>query len=160
MANDLLTEQFSACYDDDGWFVSLRNALAGLTAEQAAWKPDGADNSIWEEVNHIYFWNDRWLQRYRGELNEAQDVENKTTFLSGETDWKKTLEKLYAAMEEWRVNLIEISDEKLASAVNDDYQAPWSSPLGHQNIHNAYHIGQIVLLRKLQGSWDSSKGVS
>ena len=27
-------------------------------------------------------------------------------------------------------------------------------------FHIAYHTGQIVLLRKLQGSWDSSKGVS
>ena len=40
------------------------------------------------------------------------------------------------------------------------YQAPWFSPLAQQNIHNAYHIGQIVLLRKLQGSWDRTKGVS
>jgi hypothetical protein len=40
------------------------------------------------------------------------------------------------------------------------YDSPWWSPLAQQNIHNAYHIGQIVLLRKLQGAWDSSKGVS
>jgi len=28
------------------------------------------------------------------------------------------------------------------------------------NTHNAHHGGQIVLLRKLQGSWDSKGGVS
>jgi hypothetical protein len=28
------------------------------------------------------------------------------------------------------------------------------------NAHNASHGGQIVLIRKLQNSWDSSKGVS
>ena len=28
------------------------------------------------------------------------------------------------------------------------------------NAHNAYHAGQILLLRKLQGSWDPEKGVS
>jgi hypothetical protein len=26
-------------------------------------------------------------------------------------------------------------------------------------MHNAYHIGQIVYIRKLQGSWDPEKGV-
>ena len=41
----------------------------------------------------------------------------------------------------------------------DDVNCIWET-LAHQNIHNAYHIGQIVLLRKLQGSWDSSQGVS
>ena len=61
----------------------LKTALDGVTAEQAAWKPAGADNSIWENVNHIIFWTERWLQRYRGELNEPQDVENKGTFKSG-----------------------------------------------------------------------------
>jgi hypothetical protein len=25
--------------------------------------------------------------------------------------------------------------------------------------HNAYHIGEIVMVRKEQGSWDPSKGV-
>ena len=160
MSKEVLIEQFTACYDEDNWFVAAKNAITGLTAEQAAWKPDGADNSIWEEVNHLIFWNERWLQRYRGELNEPQDVENKGTFRSGETDWQATCEKLYALMDEWRDKLNSITDEKLNSPVNDQYTAPWFSPLAHQNIHNAYHIGQIVLLRKLQGSWDPQKGVS
>lgn len=160
MSKDLLTEQFTACYDEDGWFVSLRKSLDGVTAEQAGWKPPELEHSIRETVDHIIFWNERWLQRYRRELNEPQDVENDDTFNSGETDWDRTLEKLWAVMDEWREKLSQISDEKLASHVNAEYQAPWTSPLGHQNIHNAYHIGQIVLLRKLQGSWDPSKGVS
>jgi uncharacterized damage-inducible protein DinB len=160
MSKDILIEQFTACYDEDNWFVSVKTALDGVTAERAAWRPEGADNTIWEEVNHLIFWNERWLQRYRGELNEPQDVENKGTFKSDETDWQKTLEQLWDVMDEWRDNLASITDEKLASPVNASYQVPWSSPLAQQNVHNAYHIGQIVLLRKMQGSWDRSKGVS
>ena len=159
-AKDILLEQHTACYDENEWFVAVKNAVAGLTAEQANWKPNGADNTIWEEVNHITFWNERWLQRYRGELNAPQDVENKGTFKSDEADWQATCEKLFAVMDEWREKLNEITDEKLNSQVNDQYTAPWYSPLAQQNIHNAYHTGQIVLLRKLQGSWDSAKGVS
>jgi uncharacterized damage-inducible protein DinB len=160
MSKDVLIEQFTACYDKNVWFVSLKTVLDGVTAEQAAWKPEGADNSIWETINHIIFWNERWLQRYRGELNEPQDVDNDTTFDSNETDWQATLDKLDAVMDEWRAKLEAITDEKLESPVNAERRAPWRSPLAHQNIHNAYHIGQILLLRKLQGSWDPSKGVS
>ena len=156
----VLLEQFTACYDENNWFVSLKSVLDGLTADQAAWKPANVENSIWESVNHIIFWNERWLQRYRGELNEPQDVENKGTFKSRETDWQATVAKLDAVMNEWRANLGVIDDQKLDSPVNAQYLAPWRSPLAQQNIHNAYHIGQIVLLRKLQGSWDSEKGVS
>jgi uncharacterized damage-inducible protein DinB len=157
---ELLIEQLTACYDEDAWFVSARTALDGVTAEQAAWKPEGVDNSIWENVNHLIFWNERWLQRYRGELNEPQDVENKGTFKSDETDWQATLNKLYSVIDEWRGKLADIDEDKLSTPVNAAYKEPWWKPLAHQNIHNAYHIGQILLLRKLQGAWDPSKGVS
>ncbi len=160
MNRDILLEQHTACYDENNWFVAVKNAIDGLTAEQAAWKPAGADNSIWEEVNHLIFWNERWLQRFRGELNEPQDVENTGTFKSDEHDWQATVDKLNDVMEEWRERLKTITDEKLLSPVNEQYKEPWWSPLAQQNIHNAYHTGQIVLLRKLQGSWDRSKGVS
>lgn len=159
-AKEVLAEQLTACYDENNWFVSLKSALESVTAEQVAWKPANVDNSIWETVNHLIFWNERWLQRYRGELNEPQDVENKGTFKSSETDWQATLEKLNAVMDEWRAKLETIDDEKLESPVNAQFQAPWRSPLAQQNIHNAYHIGQILLLRKLQGSWNREKGVS
>src|SRR4029079_10105667 len=160
MSKEILLEQFAACYDENGWFVALLNALEGVTADQAAWKPENVYNSIWENVNHLIFWNERWLQRYRGELNKPEDVENKGTFHSGETDWQAPLEKLDAVMAEWREKLRSIDEDKLASPVNSEYHAPWRSPLAHQNIHNAYHIGQIVLLRKLQGSWNPDHGVS
>src|SRR5580765_1363462 len=138
MNKDVLIEQFTACYDKNVWFVSLKTVLDGVTAEQAAWKPEGADNSIWETVNHIVFWNERWLQRYRGELNEPQDVENTGTFKSDESDWDAACQKLFAVMDEWREKLDAITDEKLNSPVNEQYQAPWRSPLAQQNVHNAY----------------------
>lgn len=160
MNKDILIEQYTACYDENNWFVSLKTVLEGVNAEQAAWKPDGVDNSIWNTVNHLVFWNERWLQRYRGELNEPQDIDNDTTFQSDESDWDATIQKLDAVMKEWREKLESIDDKKLESPVNAEYQKPWRSPLAQQNIHNAYHIGQILLLRKLQGSWDPNKGVS
>ncbi|MEP7075015.1 MAG: DinB family protein [Acidobacteriota bacterium] len=160
MSREVLLEQFTACYDENNWFVSLKSVLDGVTAEQAAWKPANVENSIWESVNHIIFWNERWLQRFRGELNEPQDVENESTFRSSETDWQATIAKMNSVMKEWRDKLGLIDDQKLDSPVNEQYQAPWRSPLAQQNIHNAYHIGQILLLRKLQGSWEADKGVS
>lgn len=157
---DVLLEQFTACYDHSNWFVSLKAVLEGVTAAEADWSPAGTGNSIRETVNHLIFWNERWLQRYRGELNEPQDVDNDTTFQSELKSWDATLVKLDAVMDEWRDKLGAMPDDKLDKPVNAQYGAPWSSPLAQQNIHNAYHIGQILLLSKLQGAWDPAKGVS
>jgi len=35
----------------------------------------------------------------------------------------------------------------------------WASIIDHINTHTAYHTGQILYVRKLQGIWDSNKGV-
>jgi uncharacterized damage-inducible protein DinB len=113
MSKDVLIEQFTACYDKNVWFVSLKTVLDGVTAEQAAWKPEGADNSIWETVNHLVFWNERWLQRYRGELNEPQDVDNDTTFRFQRDDWQRRSTNL---MRLWRsgVQARDITDQSLS----------------------------------------------
>jgi len=62
----ILLDQFTTCYDENGWFVALKNAIAGLNVEQAAWKPEGADNSIWGILSHLNFYNHAYLQRFRG----------------------------------------------------------------------------------------------
>ena len=48
MAKNILLDQHNACYDDNQWFVSLKTVLDGVTAEDADWRPDGADNTIRE----------------------------------------------------------------------------------------------------------------
>jgi hypothetical protein len=34
-----------------------------------------------------------------------------------------------------------------------------ASGIAHIGTHNAYHLGEIVYVRKLQGSWNPDKGV-
>jgi uncharacterized damage-inducible protein DinB len=160
MSKEVLLEQFKACYDENNWFVSLKSALEGVSAEQAVWKPANVDNSIWESVNHLAYWNERYLQIWRKEMTDPQDVENKSTFRSSESDWNAARENLYRVMNEWKSELESVSEEQLNGLITEKYRFPWYSALGHQNVHNAYHVGQILLLRKLQGSWDHEKGVS
>ena len=56
----LLIEQFTVTYEENGWFVALKNAIANLTAEQANWKPNGVEHSIRELLMHLNYWNERW----------------------------------------------------------------------------------------------------
>lgn len=162
---ELLLEQMHSCHDQSGWFVSLNNALLGLTAEQAAWKDGSTNNSIWQLVNHLIFWNENYLNRFRGTLDSDYTGDNDSTFEGEKTsgtdeEWKKTVEKLNLVFMEWENEVKNISQEKLDRPAKKNETEPWASYIAAVNTHTAYHTGQIVSLRKLQGSWNPKQGVN
>jgi len=160
---EVLLEQFTVCFDENGWFVALKNALKNLSAQDAGWKPENLDNSIREILAHLNFYNERYLRRFKGENLPASDLENSETFAGGEPSeaaWQAEIARFEALMREWRGLLETAAEEKLAQAVSAENQSPWWEVISNINTHNAHHGGQIVVLRKLQGSWDASKGVS
>jgi uncharacterized damage-inducible protein DinB len=161
---EILLKQFAAAYDKNGWFVALKNALNNLTAEQAAWKTENIDNSIWEILAHLNFYNRAYVERFKGIDYDYSTNDNNETFASAanpsEEAWKAEVENFEGIMTELR-DLIEGADEtKFDESVSATNKARWASLLSQVNLHNAHHGGQIVLIRKIQGSWDASKGVS
>jgi uncharacterized damage-inducible protein DinB len=161
---EILLEQFTAAYDKNGWFVALKNALPHLTAQQAAWKPENADNSIWEILAHLNYYNRAYVERFKGIDYQYPKSNNDETF-SGDEDiseetWHAEIESFEAIMNEWRELLEAAGNEKFFELVSPQGKSRWGSVITHINLHNAHHGGQIVVLRKLQGSWDASKGVS
>lgn len=59
------------CFGTEDWYPPLKDALTGLTAEEANWKPEGvAVNSIWETASHILFYKERLLAQLQGEKGE------------------------------------------------------------------------------------------
>ena len=161
---ETLLEQFTACYDENGWFVALKNAVKDLTAEQANWRTDNLDNSIWEVVRHLNFYNEAYLRRFEGIDYVYPTDDNTETFRSTDeatkAAWQTEIERFDSIMSEWRKLLKAASEDKFNEAVSATNKSLWSSLLAHVNVHNAHHGGQIVLLRKLQGSWDAKQGVS
>jgi len=161
-AKEILLEQLKATYDENYWFVCIKNSLADVTAEQARWKPAGTDNSIWETLSHLNYYNNAHLQRFKGIDYEYTKSENSETFSASENDadWQAKLNNFDAIMREWRELLTAADNAKFDSRVSATNDSEWKYVISDINLHNAHHGGQIVLLRKLQGSWDSTKGVS
>ena len=161
---DALLEQFDSCYDQNGWFVALKNAIQGITAEQAAWKPAGADNSIWQILSHLNYYNNAYLERFRGVDFEYDKPDNDATFEQDEAlseeSWRAEVDRFDKIMSEFRELLSNADDAKLSEVAPPAREYPWSVIVSNINAHNAHHGGQIVLMRKLQGSWDRGKGVS
>lgn len=148
---EILVSQLKACHDQDTWFVSLRSALQGLTEEQATSKKNGISNNIHEIVNHLIYYNLRYLNRLRGLPNAQGLGNNDETFTRNEQrSWQSSSEMLDQIMSEWVESLQEAEESTLEQ---------WASDITHLTIHTAYHIGQIVHIRKEQGSWNPSNGV-
>ena len=153
-AKELLIDQYNACYDDQNWFVPLTKAIEGLTAEQATWNDGSSNHSILQLVHHLIFWNERYLLRFKElPLPEVKKSDEDPTFEINVKDWDLTLKKLNEVFSELRDAFKNANEEKMESSPYKDRFDPWYSILENINIHNAYHIGQIVYVRKAQGSW-------
>jgi uncharacterized damage-inducible protein DinB len=157
---ETLLQQFSACYDENDWFVAVKNAIEGITPEQAAWKPADTQHSIRELATHLIHDNNACLQRFQGIKYTSPAENNDETFDLAGGSWEADLKRFEAIMTKWREVLENADNAKLDELAPHRNETNWGMEIANMNAHNAYHGGQIVLLRKLQGSWNPETGVS
>jgi hypothetical protein len=146
-----LLDQLRTTHDQQDWFVPVKQALEGVTAAQASWKPQGGDHSIGQLANHLLFWNSQNLAKFKHVTPAKFDGNNDETFTAfDQGKWDEVRTKLDQVLTEL---------EKLVNAADEKTLQSWAPTLGRIATHNAYHTGQIVILRKMQGAWDPAKGV-
>ena len=147
----VLLKQLRTTHDQADWFVPAKTAVDGLTAEQASWSPGKGNHSVGQLAYHLWFWNARALADFKGEKNAAFTGKNDVTFDNFSAEqWNDLVKKLDQVMVDW---------EKAVEAADEKTLAEKASLVAVIGAHNAYHIGQIVYVRKLQGSWNPDKGV-
>ncbi|HKW35327.1 MAG TPA: DinB family protein [Candidatus Acidoferrum sp.] len=148
---EVLLAELKSTHGAEEWFVPANIAVKGLTAEQASWTDGKGNHSVGQLAYHIVYWNRRNLARLKGEALEKFNGNNDETFDMFDTKtWNDTVQQLDQVMndlEKW----VETADE---SRLKENAQV-----FTHISTHNAYHIGQIIYVRKEQGSWDPKMGV-
>ncbi len=60
--------------EDWQWQPSLKEALEGLTAAQAAWKPTPERHSIWQIVRHLILWKRGVLDAWNGNPPDGKQL--------------------------------------------------------------------------------------
>lgn len=146
----ILLEQLRSTHNSEEWFVPAKIAVEGLTAEQASWTDGKGNHSVGQLAAHLIYWNRRNLARFKGEPQEKFN-NNDETFTSFDSKrWAETVKQLDEIMTDW---------EKVVETADEEKLKSWYSTIEHVGAHNAYHIGQIIYVRKEQGSWDPEKGV-
>lgn len=147
----ILLEQLKTTHNQKEWFVPANTAVEGLTPEQASWQDGKGNHSIGQLANHLVFWNQEELAKFKGEPEVKFSGNNDETFNNFDTKkWNATVQQLDQVLTDW---------EKAVQGADDKKLEAWYSIIAHIGTHNAYHIGQIIYIRKLQGSWNPEKGV-
>jgi uncharacterized damage-inducible protein DinB len=147
----ILLGQLHSTHDKSDWFVCANVAVANLTPEQANWTDGKGNHSVGQLTYHLVFWNSRSLARFQGHPLPNFQGENTETFDKFDAkSWNDTVTKLDQVMTDL---------EKVVANASDAQLAEWAPVLATIATHNAYHIGEIVMVRKEQGVWDASKGV-
>ena len=141
----LLVEQLKNTHSNQEWFVPTKKAIKGITIEQSNWKDTTANHSIGELVSHLIFWNEMNLKAFKGERVAEFEGDNKETFKKNEgQDWGNAMKKLDSIQTEW---------ERLTENATDEQIMNWHSDIANMTAHTAYHTGQIIYIRKLNGWW-------
>ena len=147
----ILLAQLKSTHSKSEWFVCADVAVAGLTPEQASWKDGKGNHSVGQLAYHIWFWNRQNLAALKGEKAESFSGNNDETFEGYDPKtWTETVSKMDAVFTEL---------EQVVESADDAKLAKMAGTIEHINAHNAYHIGEIVMVRKEAGNWDASKGV-
>jgi hypothetical protein len=68
-------------------------------------------------------------------------------------------EKLNLVLSSLHQAVKEADEIKLNSPAFEGSEYTWYASLTQTTIHNAYHIGQIVTIRKQHGHWNPEQGV-
>jgi uncharacterized damage-inducible protein DinB len=133
----------------DAWHgPSLNKLLEGVTAEDAAQRPILSAHNIWELVLHITSWANITRRRLTGGRVEPKRGENwpRPGTLS-EKNWKSARAALAESHERLRELVAGLSEEELFARVPKSNRSV-SNMLHGLTQHDAYHGGQISLLKK------------
>jgi len=145
-----IEDQLKRAFEGNAWHgPSLREVLAGVTAEMAAAKPLASAHSIWEIVLHIAAWEGVVRKRLEGELAEPSAEEDWPPLKdTSEAAWRNTLEALENGNKELRRTISRLTDSRLEDVVAGQGYSVYFMLHGIIQ-HDLYHAGQIALLKKV-----------
>jgi hypothetical protein len=126
-------------------FDSLSDAIMDLTPEQATTVPTGCPYSIATVVFHMWFWQDRWLKQIADVHCEPFKGDDSDFPSIAIGDWVKTRDNFFAGYQKLRETAPHTSIFEKPTQFGDTVEVL----LLRSALHTAYHVGQIVLLRRL-----------
>ncbi|MDT7779660.1 MAG: hypothetical protein QOC99_2172 [Acidobacteriota bacterium] len=145
-----IADQLRRAHEGGAWHgPSVRELLAGVTAEQASARPVVGAHSISELVAHIEAWERAILRRLGGDpaaiYNTAEDWPSVAD--ASEDAWLKAQERLAETYELLRDAVLRLDDARLYEPILPQMSTRYVSLHGAIQ-HTLYHAGQIAFVKK------------
>ena len=149
--SERLADQLKRAFDGEAWHgLSLKEALEGVTVEQAVARPIAGAHSIWELVAHIAGWESVVAKRLNGEAVDEPGEDNFPSAPAGaiEEDWFGLLARVYEAHDLLVAQMTALTETDLRRWIDGKPYPAWFMAHGAVG-HALYHVGQIMFLRRL-----------
>jgi uncharacterized damage-inducible protein DinB len=139
-----------------GAHVGAEKLFAGLNWKLAGARPEGAPHSIFQLLNHMFYWQE-WVVKWL-------DGENPPVPRHAAGGWPgapspASAKEWQDAVRSFRSGLGKLTRQ--ARAADLLTKRGKNTRLGMLQAiasHNSYHIGQVVALRQILGSWPPPSG--
>jgi len=158
MKNSPLQQHLLNLLSFKGAHVGFDEALRGLSPELRGKKIKGAPHTIWQLLEHLRIAQLDILEFSR----DAKHVSPKwpkgywpdSAAPPSDAAWKKTISSFRHDLEELKKLVAQADEEQLYARIpHGDGQTLLREALLVAD-HNSYHLGQLVMLRKMLGSWE------
>jgi uncharacterized damage-inducible protein DinB len=145
-----IAKLFEALYNGNPWIdVTILGTLKKLPAVKATQKVSPELNSIWQLVDHIVSWRLNVLQRVQGKIMTTPENNYITVVRdSSEASWQQALKSLEDSQALW-ISFLNNCNEGEFEKIYPKNSLSYYEHIHGILQHDAYHLGQIVLLSKL-----------
>lgn len=145
-----IANQFREVYLNGNWVsTNLKTQLSDITLEQATTKI-GNLNTIADLAYHVSYYVAGIVQVLEG---GSLDIRDKYSFdrppMNSQADWEQFLEKMWKDAELFADLVEKMPDEKLMQGFVDEKYGNYHRNIHAMIEHSYYHLGQIVILKKL-----------
>jgi len=136
--------------------VDFNQAVQGLTFKQSGIRVEGIPHTIWELIEHIRIGQEDILEFCKNPDYDALDWPDDYWPERSKPESQEGFEESVQAVQDGIAEMRELIRDP-----QNNLQHPFPHGDGQTLFreamlivdHNAYHIGQIVLIRRLLGSW-------
>jgi uncharacterized damage-inducible protein DinB len=146
-----ILDQLKRAFEGAAWHgPSVREAIAGVSAEQAHARPLANAHSIWELVQHIAVWEGAACRRLEGD-RAAIDISSQEDWPpaddTSEAAWEQAKAALDRGHEALREAISRVAEERLDEPILEGMSTVYVTLHGAIQ-HDLYHAGQIAMLKK------------
>lgn len=136
--------------------TNVKDQLSGMTWEQATAKVDGL-NTIAALTFHLHYYIAGVLQVLEG---GTLDIRDKYSFdlppIGSQKDWDRLVNNLWQDAEKFAVRVEQMPEEKLNAVFVEEKYGTYRRNIDGMIEHCYYHLGQMVLIRKLLRATDTA----